>query len=208
MKYALLVFFSLYSFALISKSESFPAHHASVDSLPKTYAVVVGISDYQDPGITDLHFADVDAKKFTEFLRSEAGGSVDIENIKLLINEEATMAKFAIALDWLWEVVEEGDQVYIYFSGHGDVEKKSITQPGYLLCWDAPAKVYMAGGTFSLAMLQEVISTLSLQNKAKVTFIADACRSGTLSGSSVGGSQITGSNLAKQYSNELKILSC
>ncbi len=66
----------------------------------------------------------------------------------------------------------------------------------------------MAGGTFSLAMLQDVISTLSLQNKAKVTFIADACRSGTLSGSSVGGSQITGANLAKQYSNELKILSC
>ena len=38
--------------------------------------------------------------------------------------------------------------------------------------------------------------------------ITDACRSGKLSGSSVGGAQITGSNLAKQYANEIKILSC
>ncbi|MBK9962810.1 MAG: tetratricopeptide repeat protein [Saprospiraceae bacterium] len=38
--------------------------------------------------------------------------------------------------------------------------------------------------------------------------ITDACRSGKLAGSSVGGSQITGANLAKQYANEIKILSC
>src|SRR5690606_2384695 len=51
-------------------------------------------------------------------------------------------------------------------------------------------------------------STISVQNKAKVIMVADACRSGKLSGSSVGGAQITGSNLAKQYANEIKILSC
>ncbi|MBK7344251.1 MAG: hypothetical protein IPJ06_14855 [Saprospiraceae bacterium] len=57
-------------------------------------------------------------------------------------------------------------------------------------------------------MLQEVISTLSIQNKAKVVVITDACRSGTLAGQSVGGSQATAANLAKQYANEIKILSC
>ncbi len=118
------------------------------------------------------------------------------------------MAQFAIALDWMMEKVVEGDQVIIYFSGHGDVEKKAITQPGFLLCWDAPAKVYMAGGAFALPFLQEVVSTLSTKNKANVLVITDACRSGKLAGSSVGGAQITGANLAKQYANETKILSC
>jgi tetratricopeptide (TPR) repeat protein len=66
----------------------------------------------------------------------------------------------------------------------------------------------MAGGAFSLNMLQEVISTISVQNKARVIMVADACRSGKLSGSTVGGAQITGSNLARQYANEIKILSC
>ena len=173
-----------------------------------TYAVVVGISDYQDEDIPDLRFADKDALAFAGFLQSPAGGSLDEDHLKVLINEKATVAQFAIALDWLWEVVKENDRVIIYFSGHGDVERKSITQPGYLLCWDAPSKIYLAGGALALPMFQDVITTLSVQNKAKVIVITDACRSGKLSGSSVGGAQITGSNLAKQYANEIKILSC
>jgi tetratricopeptide (TPR) repeat protein len=173
-----------------------------------TYAVVVGISDYQDPGIPDLRFADKDAEAFANYLRSNAGGKLDNDHLKLLINQQATMAQFANALDWLWEVCKEGDQAIIYFSGHGDVEKKSLTQPGFLLCWDAPARVYMAGGAFALPMLQEVVSTLSVQNKAKVIVITDACRSGTLAGSSVGGAQATAANLSKQFGNEIKIMSC
>ncbi|MFN0173420.1 MAG: caspase family protein [Saprospiraceae bacterium] len=173
-----------------------------------TRAVVIGISDYQDPQIPDLRFADRDAEAFANFLRSPAGGSLDGDHLKVLTNSKATVAQFAIALDWLMENSKEGDQAIIYFSGHGDVEKKTLTQPGFLLCWDAPARVYMAGGTFALPMLQEVISTLSIQNKSKVVVIADACRSGTLSGNSIGGAQATASNLARQYANEIKVLSC
>ncbi|MFN8331290.1 MAG: tetratricopeptide repeat protein [Saprospiraceae bacterium] len=173
-----------------------------------TYAVVVGISDYQDKDIPDLRFADKDAEAFASFLRSPSGGSLDGDHLKLLLNKEATVAQFAIALDWLIENAKEGDQVIIYFSGHGDVEKKTLTQPGFLLCWDAPSKVYMAGGAFNLRDVQEVVSTLSVQNKSKVVVITDACRSGTLAGQSIGGAQATTANLAKQYANEIKILSC
>ncbi|HNB31966.1 MAG TPA: tetratricopeptide repeat protein, partial [Saprospiraceae bacterium] len=173
-----------------------------------TFAVVVGISDYQDPSIPDLRFADKDAEAFANFLRSPSGGSLDGDHLKLLLNKDATVAQFAIALDWLIENAKEGDQVIIYFSGHGDVEKKTLTQPGFLLCWDAPSKVYMAGGAFNLRDVQEVVSTLSVQNKSKVVVITDACRSGTLAGQSIGGAQATAANLAKQYANEIKILSC
>ncbi len=158
-----------------------------------TYAVVVGISDYQDEDIPDLRFADKDALAFAGFLQSPAGGELDEDHLKVLINEQATVAQFAIALDWLMEVVKENDKVLIYFSGHGDVERKTITQPGYLLCWDAPSRVYLAGGALALPMFQDIISTLSTQNKAKTIVITDACRSGKLSGSSVGGSQLTNS---------------
>ncbi len=177
-------------------------------TIKSTYAVVVGISDYQDPGIPDLRFADKDAEAFANFLRSDAGGKLEGDHLRLLINENATMAQFAIALDWLMEIAKENDKVYLYFSGHGDVEKKTVTQPGFLLCWDAPAQVYMSGGAFALPMLQEVITTLSLQNKAKVIVVTDACRSGKLSGSSVNGNQLTNANLARQFSNEIKMLSC
>ncbi|MCF8243521.1 MAG: caspase family protein [Saprospiraceae bacterium] len=111
-----------------------------------TRAVVIGISDYQDEGIPDLRFADRDAEAFAGFLRSPAGGALDEDHLKVLINKQATVAQFAIALDWLMEVAKENDRVLVYFSGHGDVERKSLTQPIYLLCWDAPALVYLAGG--------------------------------------------------------------
>ena len=76
-----------------------------------TFAVVVGISDYQDDGIPDLRFADKDAEAFANFLRSRAGGSLDGDHLKLLINKEATGAQIAIALDWLIDEVQEGEKV-------------------------------------------------------------------------------------------------
>lgn len=174
-------------------------------------AVVIGISDYQDPAIPDLKFAHRDAEAFAAFLRSSRGlgsGALDDDHLKVLLNSEATAAQFAIALDWLMENSKEGDHAIIYFSGHGDVEKKTIAQPGYLLGWDAPSRVYMAGGTVNVRDLQDIISTLSVQNKAKVVVITDACRSGKLSGSEINGAQLTGQNLARQFANEVKILSC
>ncbi len=215
MKYPVFLLILFCSFKVIAQNTAvsmkgtspMTASKLAIDS-KNTFAVVVGISDYQDSGIPDLQFAHKDAEAFAGFLQSEAGGSLDGDHLKVLINKEATAAQFAIALDWLMEVVKENDKVIIYFSGHGDVERKTITQPGYLLCWDAPSKVYMAGGALALPMFQDIITTLSSQSKAKVVVITDACRSGKLAGSSVGGSQITGANLAQQYSNEIKILSC
>ncbi|MFT4533432.1 MAG: tetratricopeptide (TPR) repeat protein [Saprospiraceae bacterium] len=173
-----------------------------------TRAVVVGISDYQNKDITDLQYAHLDARIFADYLLDEDGYGLDSSHVTVLLNEEATSGNFVSALYGLMEDGQEGDQIIIYFSGHGDVESTTISQPGFLLCWDAPARVYMAGGTFGLAYLQEIISTLSLKVKSKVVVITDACRSGKLAGSDIGGSQATAANLSKQYANEVKILSC
>ena len=173
-----------------------------------TYAVVAGISDYQDPAIPDLRFADRDAEAFANFLRSPAGGSLDGDHLKLLTNEQATGAQLAKTLDWLIEVTKEDDRVIIYFSGHGDIETKRLSQPGYLLGWDAPSRVYSAGGAMNIRDFQDIVSTLSVVKKARVVVITDACHSGKLSGSDINGAQLTGQNLARQFANEVKILSC
>ncbi|MCK6692835.1 MAG: tetratricopeptide repeat protein [Thermoanaerobaculia bacterium] len=183
-------------------------HRSSLITHHSTRAVVIGISDYHDPEIPDLRFAHRDAEAFANFLRSPAGGSLDGDHLKVLTNEQATAGRIAEALDALVEQAKEGDQVIIYFSGHGDVERKMVSQPGFLLAWDAPSRVYMGGGTYSLAFLQEVVATLSTQNKARLMVITDACHAGKLSGSQIGGAQLTSANLAKQYANEIKILSC
>lgn len=177
-------------------------------SIGTTWAMVVGISDYQAPGIPDLRFADKDAAAFAAYLRSPAGGAVDDDHLSLFLNEQATGANVAMALSALMEEAQEGDRVIIYFSGHGDVETKRMSQAGYLLCWDSNPKVYFAGGTLKVNDLQDIVATLAAQNKARVVLITDACHSGTLAGSDIKGSQVTAKNMSTQFANEIKILSC
>ncbi|TNE56945.1 MAG: hypothetical protein EP344_11660, partial [Bacteroidetes bacterium] len=55
-----------------------PANHPT-----NTYAVVVGISNYQDPQIPDLKYAHLDAEAFGAFLRSTAGGALDDDHLRV-----------------------------------------------------------------------------------------------------------------------------
>ena len=172
-----------------------------------TRAVIIGISNYQDEKIPDLKYAHRDVAAFVDFLQSPAGGNVDPENIKTLINEEATVGQIFRVMDWLIDESKEKDQVIIYFSGHGDVETKTIRQRGYLLAHDTPFNNYRSGA-IGLDDINDIVATLSEANKSKITLITDACRSGNLAGKSIGGTQVTAAALATQFANEIKIMSC
>ena len=182
-------------------------HHSSLIAHHSTHALVVGISDYQNPQIPDLRFADRDAAAFAEWLRSPAGGSVPESHLQVLLNSDATAGKIIAALGGLVTDCKPGDQAVIYFSGHGDVERISKFQRGFWLSWDAPPAVYAAGGTCALGYLQDIVSTLS-DAGVQVVVVADACRAGKLAGSAVGGTQASSAALAQQFANEVKILSC
>src|ERR1700754_2031002 len=66
-----------------------------------TYAIVIGISDYQDPDIPKLSFSNKDAIVFADFLMSAPGGSVPRQNIKLLTDSSATIGEVDKAIRWL-----------------------------------------------------------------------------------------------------------
>jgi len=53
------------------------------DNHIQRYAVVVGVSDYKDPKIPDLKYADADAQAFYEFITSPIGGNFNKENVLL-----------------------------------------------------------------------------------------------------------------------------
>lgn len=170
-----------------------------------TRAVVIGISDYQDPDIPDLEFADRDALALAAYLQSMVGGNLPPENIVLLTNKDATTGKIAAAMDWILAESKPADKAILYFSGHGDVEKMTKFQRAFWLTFDTPARVYMAGA-FALTSVQDIISTLS-ENDVQVVLIVDACRAGKMVGNALQGSQATAA-LMKEFTNEIKILGC
>ncbi|WP_020601574.1 caspase family protein [Spirosoma spitsbergense] len=93
---------------------------AQPSSRSQTYAVVVGIADYQ--ALTyrtgDLRFSDRDARQVAAFLRSKSGGSVPESHIRLLTNKQATLTAINQALT-LFRRAGTSDRVILYFSGHG-----------------------------------------------------------------------------------------
>jgi tetratricopeptide (TPR) repeat protein len=167
-------------------------------------ALIIGISDYKN--IQKLTYAHSDALSFYRYLISPAGGNVDSNNIILLLNKKATAAQIYASLDALIDMTKEGDQIVFYFSGHGDLETKTIRQNGFLLGYDAPQAAYMSGGTIGINYLQDYMLTLAQKNKAKVLIITDACRSGKLAGG-MDGVKLTASALQEQWQSVTKILS-
>jgi tetratricopeptide (TPR) repeat protein len=186
-----------------------PINQSTSQPVNQTRAVVVGISDYQHKSITDLHFADRDAEAFADWLSRGlgTGGNLSPEQIQLLTNGRATAAQVVAALDGLVDSCAEGDVAIIYFSGHGDIEKVTARQNGYLLCHDSPATGYPAGGTLSLGYLADIVFTIA-EKKCKVVLVTDACHAGKLAGAAYNGTQTTNAALAKQFANEVKIMSC
>lgn len=167
-----------------------------------SYALVMGVSKYENPNIPELHYAHIDALVFREYLIS---AGIDEKNVYTLINESATNAAFWSTLNYLSDHVKEGDIVYIYFSGHGDVESKTIVQDAYLLPYDSPYTVYPMGA-IGIVYLKSWISTFSAKG-VQTIFIADACKSGNLIGGREG-MEATANILKDKWQDEIKIVSC
>ena len=174
------------------------------DMKGNTWAVIVGISKYQN--VPGLNYADKDAIAFYDYLVNKKG--IDSTHIQLLVNDKAIASDIYGALDWLNLSVKENDRVIFYFSGHGDVETKTIHQNGFLLANDAPVAAYMTKGTVSVSYLQDYLETYVAKKKVKdVLLLVDACRAGKLAGGSEG-IQITMHALGETWNNQIiKILS-
>ena len=176
-------------------------------TVTNTYALVVGISGYQDAAIPKLNYADKDARLFAQWLQSRGGGSVPGYNIQMLTNEKASIAAVYNALDWLQRKAASGDTVFIYFSGHGDIETKDNNSQGYLLAWNSPSNNYR-NNAISVADLNNMANSLTTSNRATVVIITDACHSGKMAGDFYKGRELTASNLRLVLNNQVRMASC
>lgn len=159
------------------------------------YAVVVGIARYSDSsgGITSLQFADRDAQDFRNFLLSPEGGSFPKENVRVLLNEDATSQSVRSALFTFLTKAQPQDEVVLYIAGHGAPDPNDPRNL-YLLTYDT--KLDDMGGTaFPMYQLQDVFTRV-LKAKRVVTF-ADTCHSYGFSGEQGRGKK--SNNLVNQY---------
>ncbi len=161
------------------------------------FAVVIGISQYDHFGssISNLKYADRDAKSFLEFLKTPAGGGVTDDAVTLLLNEQATTANIRHALFTFLTAAQPQDTVVIYIAGHGAPDPHD---PRNLYLITADTKPDDMGGTaFPMWQMQDVFERVLKANK--VITVADTCHSYGFSGARAEDAGAKGSNLINQY---------
>ncbi len=139
---------------------------------PKKWAVIIGISEYENSGETglgNLIFADDDAKAFAQTLR-KLGWSED--HMKILIDEKATERNIKIALNsWLTKAGPD-DQVILFWAGHGYPDPEN-PEKVYLATYDTNIFIPVTG--YRMNVVRKALEEIGSKN---VILIADTCHAG------------------------------
>ncbi len=151
-----------------------------------TYAVVIGVSRYRNPRINPLKYADDDAEAFYNFLVSTAGGRIPPENVRLLLDQDATLVNIKVALGvFLSKKAKKSDTVMIYYAGHGapETDLTGVADDGltkYLVPFDADPDLLYATA-FPMPEVETIFRRVEAE---RIVFFMDTCYSGAAGGRS------------------------
>jgi hypothetical protein len=147
----------------VSTAPATPVHPMAGLPKSKIWAVVVGVAAYDH--MPALRYTDDDAYRFYAFLKSPEGGALPDNQVRILIDEEATHENILSTLTDVFNMAGADDLVLFYFSGHG--------LNGSFLPIDFDG--------FNNKLAHEELAAIFNQCRAKFKLcIADACHSGSL----------------------------
>ncbi len=145
--------------------------------IKQRFAVVIGVSSqHDDMGFTTLEYADDDARAMHAWLTAPEGGGFAQDNVKLLLNEKATREAIMYELcTGLYGAIAD-DLVFIYFAGHGTVEKDR--PDNYYLVPHDGISGRIASTCVSMWDIKEALRRCI--EAGRVVILVDACHSGAI----------------------------
>jgi len=151
------------------------------------WALVIGITDFQDPDIPDLQYSAKDATDFYNYLVKEANFQPD--HVRLLLNEQATQRRVLSELGskFLARVVKPDDLVVLYFSTHGSPSQLDPRGKNYLVASDSDSADLFATGIEMQKLLDSIQGRVLTD---RVLLVMDACHSGFAAPDSKGMSRL------------------
>ncbi|BAL80796.1 caspase family protein [Caldisericum exile] len=145
------------------------------------YAIVIGINDY--PGTSnDLNFCVADALSMKEALTTKYG--YETTNIYLITDSDANRTNITNAITSLRYTVQNNDEVFFFFSGHGakgkanDGDKENI---------DESIVIWGDNGNFDYLWDGELKDLFNGFKTNRIIFAFDSCLSGGMTDLASGG---------------------
>jgi len=132
--------------------------------IDNAYALIIGV-DFKQKTESVLK----DAQSIYDVLSNEELCGYKEENIKLLLNEDATCKNINDALDDFVSKMDENSSFLMYYSGHGGYAKEYDIS--YLCPYDKTADIYISG--------KELREKLSKMQSKKIFILFDCCHSGS-----------------------------
>jgi hypothetical protein len=136
-----------------------------------SWALVVGINAYKY--VSPLGYACNDAEVFADQLTQRFGFPRD--NIKLLLDKDASLKKIRGAMAELARDTGEDDRVVVFYAGHGHTVPAHRREAGFLVPVDGKCD-----DTSSLVPWDDLVSTSRIIRAKHVLFIMDACYGGLM----------------------------
>jgi uncharacterized caspase-like protein len=145
------------------------------------WALVVGIQQFQSPGIPVLRYTRADASGVAAVLKDPAYGRFAPDHVKLLTDSQATTKGVKAALNLIARSASPDDLVVIYVATHGTPRENMVGGVNYLITYDTdPSNIdNLYGSALPMADLDEAVRSRFRANR--VVILLDTCHSGGIS---------------------------
>jgi hypothetical protein len=139
------------------------------------YVVAIGVDHYANPTWQSLSRAVSDAKGFSAVLHDQLGYELAAPPIT---EKEATREQILSLIDDLYKVLKPGDDLVIFFAGHGTTRTNAVGPPetGFLVPYDAPDQA--AGRWSDYIEVDEFLNKINTLPATHILVILDSCHSG------------------------------
>jgi hypothetical protein len=160
------------------------AQKAAAGPVHEKWALVIGISRFQDKHLARLNFASKDAKDFAAVLVDPSVGRFKPSNVHSLVDGEVTTRQLKQELNWLARSASDPhDLVVIFLSSHGTPRNKDTAEVNYIATSDT--EIEPEDNLFATAMPMVQISDIvrSRIKAQRTVILLDTCHSGAAAGS-------------------------
>jgi uncharacterized caspase-like protein/WD40 repeat protein len=163
---------------------------------PKLWLLSVGVSEFQNPAVPQLAYAQRDAQDWAKVMLAQQGKAYRAVEARVLTNASASKAALISGLDWLKDNVAPGDVAMVFLAGHGFTH---AADNRYFFAGTDTDPQHLSDSALPYKVIQDTLIDINLRGDGtrSIVFI-DTCHAGDAAGGKKNVRPSNGESLANE----------